>query len=79
MHQKIVEPSLGNLIPAKTVREILGGICSMTLHRWVNDGNYNYLNFPKPIKISTRNYWRRGDIEAFISTRADIQYGNATA
>ena len=54
------------LISSNTVREILADISVITLRRWSFDENYSYLNFPKPIKVATRNYWRLGDIENWV-------------
>ena len=45
-----------DLLPAREVRRINGGISDMTLWRWVRDGK-----FPAPIKFNGRNYWRRAD------------------
>ena len=56
-----------NLIPTRTVREILGNVSDMTIWRWLHDENYKDLNFPKPITIATRRYWRRSNIESFIN------------
>ncbi|MGB3315975.1 MAG: transcriptional regulator [Albidovulum sp.] len=47
------------LIKATTVRNALGGVSDMTLWRWLNDPS---LNFPKPIKIQSRRYWRESDV-----------------
>jgi len=55
-----------NLIPSKTVRVILGGVSDMTIWRWLHDENYKHLDFPKPIKIATRRYWKKHKIEDFI-------------
>ena len=54
------------LISSNTVREMLAGISIVTLRRWSTNKKYSYLNFPKPIKIATRNYWRLNDIENWI-------------
>lgn len=54
------------LISSNTVREMLAGISIVTLRRWSTNKNYSSLNFPKPIKIATRNYWRLSDIENWI-------------
>jgi hypothetical protein len=43
------------LIAAKAVLARYGGICGMTLHRWVRDPD---LNFPKRLLINGRRYWR---------------------
>jgi predicted DNA-binding transcriptional regulator AlpA len=37
-------------------------ISAMGLHRWLNDKR---LQFPRPVKIRERLFWRLGDIEAF--------------
>lgn len=54
------------LIPAAAVRDALGGISDMTLWRWLND---DALNFPKPIKIQKRRYWRAEEIVAWLEER----------
>jgi len=54
------------LISAHTVCEMLAGISIVTLRRWSTNKKYSYLNFPKPIKIATRNYWRLNDIENWV-------------
>ena len=54
------------LISSNTVREMLADISVITLRRWSSVEKYNYLNFPKPIKVATRNYWRLSDIENWI-------------
>ncbi len=56
-----------NLIPARIVRQMLGNVSDMTIWRWLHDDNYKDLNFPKPITIATRRYWKRGSIESFIN------------
>jgi len=47
------------LIPAAEVRNQFGGICDMTLWRWVHDPD---MGFPKPVKLRNRNYWPRQEI-----------------
>ena len=56
----MINPS--NLIPANSVRKDIFGISDMTLHRWMKNPD---LNFPKPIVINKRNYWRPEDLAAF--------------
>ena len=51
------------LISATTVREICGGISDMSLWRWLNDPN---LDFPKPLYISRRRYWREAAVDAWL-------------
>jgi predicted DNA-binding transcriptional regulator AlpA len=54
------------LIPSTTVREICGGISDMSLWRWLNDPA---MNFPRPLVISRRRYWRETDIAKWIAER----------
>jgi predicted DNA-binding transcriptional regulator AlpA len=53
------------LISSKSVRLICGEISEMSLWRWLNTPN---LNFPRPIKIMRRNYWRLDDIHEWLKT-----------
>jgi hypothetical protein len=39
--------------------KLLGGVSQMCLWRWRNDPS---MNFPKPITINYRNYYKRSDI-----------------
>jgi len=55
-----------NLIPARVVRQSLGNISDMTMWRWLHDENYSHLNFPKPITIATRRYWKQNDIDTWL-------------
>lgn len=57
----------GKLIPAASVRNICGGVSDMTLWRWTHTPE---LNFPKPIYIGKRRYWRADELEAWIDARA---------
>ncbi len=52
---------------AKQVRERYGGISDMTLWRWLRDPN---LQFPKPIVINGRRYWRWDKLDAFDDAQA---------
>lgn len=49
------------LIPAKELREIFG-VSDMTIWRWLDDKR---LNFPRPIVVRRRRYWRKSDIAEF--------------
>tara|TARA_B100001971_G_scaffold207828_1_gene228588 strand:+ start:732 stop:941 length:210 start_codon:yes stop_codon:yes gene_type:complete len=53
-------------ITSAAVREICGGVSDMTLWRWLNDPA---LNFPKPIKIQKRRYWREADVSEWLKAR----------
>lgn len=50
------------LLTAREVRETLGGVTDMSLWRWLNDDR---LDFPKPVVIRRRRYWRQSEIAAF--------------
>jgi predicted DNA-binding transcriptional regulator AlpA len=39
-----------------------GGVTDFTLHRWLN---HKTLDFPKPIYIGTKRYWRLSDLVAY--------------
>lgn len=53
-------------IPARIVRDLCGGVADMTLWRWVNDPD---LNFPKPLYIAKRRYWKEAEILAWLDAR----------
>lgn len=53
------------LVPAPTVAEEFG-ITRRTLGRWFVDTE---LEFPKPVEINRRLYFRRGDLEAWKISR----------
>ena len=52
-----------DLLPAAQVLARYG-VCAMTLHRWLKD---SHLDFPKPIRINGRRYWRLRTLLAFES------------
>ncbi len=54
---------------AKQVRKQLGEISEITLWRWINSPD---LNFPRPIKISARNYFRSDEMDAWIEAQAGV-------
>jgi predicted DNA-binding transcriptional regulator AlpA len=64
------------LIPAAAVRKIFG-ISHQTLWRWLNGDHDNrtgkttppVADFPKPVVINSRRYWRKADIEEFIENK----------
>ncbi|MDM8167016.1 AlpA family phage regulatory protein [Roseovarius sp.] len=53
-------------IPASTVQQLCGGISSMTLHRWLHNPD---LDFPRPIYIGNRRYWRETEIIEWLESR----------
>jgi predicted DNA-binding transcriptional regulator AlpA len=57
------------LLTAAAVRDAFGGVSDMTLWRWLNDPA---LNFPKPIYIARRRYWREADVSAWLDAQAEV-------
>lgn len=55
-------------ITAAAVREVCGSVSDMTIWRWQNDPA---LNFPKPIYIGRRRYWREADVVAWLNAQAE--------
>ena len=55
------------LITATDTRTICGGVSDMTLWRWLNDPA---LNFPKPIYIARRRFFREAEILEWIEAQA---------
>lgn len=53
-------------IPASEVRQLCGDVSDMTIHRWMNRTD---LNFPKPVYIGRRRYWREADIIVWLDAR----------
>ncbi len=56
-----------NRIPSSKVREICGGVSDMTIWRWQQAAE---LNFPKPIYIGRRRYWREADVITWLEDQA---------
>jgi predicted DNA-binding transcriptional regulator AlpA len=50
------------LIPDTLVQREFGGVSKMTFFRWTRDPT---LNFPPPVRIKSRNYRSRQQLEAF--------------
>ncbi len=53
-------------ISSAQLRAMFGGISHMTVSRWLADPR---VGFPRPIKISSRNYWARRAVLEFIRRR----------
>ena len=51
-------------IQAATVRALCGDISDMTLWRWINERD-----FPKPIYIARRRYWRESDVLEWLEAQ----------
>lgn len=55
-------------ITARTVCDLCGGVSDMTLHRWLKDPEKD---FPRPVYIGNRRYWREADVVAWLEARGD--------
>lgn len=56
------------LIQAAEVRRIFGGVSDMSLWRWLDNPD---LNFPRPIVISRRRFWRKTEIAEWQKSQMD--------
>ena len=63
-------------ITAFAVRDFCGGISDMTLWRWLHDED---LDFPKPIYIGRRRYWKEGEIVSWLEDRAALEIDRIAA
>jgi predicted DNA-binding transcriptional regulator AlpA len=63
-----------DLLSGPQLRRMLGGASRMALHRWQLTAG-----LPRPVKlghgVQARNFWRRGDVIAWIARRAGEQGG----
>lgn len=58
------------LLTAAQTRARIGGVSAMCIWRWMRDER---VQFPAPIKINNRNYWRLGDLRRWQATQAAKQ------
>lgn len=58
------------LITGPELRRRLGNVSDMALWRWRHDAD---LNFPQPVKLRRRNYYREADIAAWLAARRAAQ------
>ena len=56
------------LIGSRQLRERFNDVSQMTLYRWLRDTE---MNFPQPIYIKTRRYWREPEVVAFEQSLGD--------
>jgi predicted DNA-binding transcriptional regulator AlpA len=47
------------LLTSTQARARVGGVSTMCIWRWMRDPR---VQFPPPLKINSRNYWRLGDL-----------------
>ena len=50
------------LINSRQVRATCAHVSDMTLWRWLQD---SASEFPKPVYVNTRRYWREADVRAW--------------
>ena len=66
-HDEPIEPkNLNRLISTADVRRMFGDVSDMTIWRWLKDAN---LNFPKPIYVLRRRFWREAELIEWISSQ----------
>ncbi len=56
------------LLTSTQVREKLGNVSDMTLWRWLH---HPTMNFPQPIYIGRRRYWREDELVAWLSDQLE--------
>jgi predicted DNA-binding transcriptional regulator AlpA len=59
-------PLQNTFLPAGQVR-IRYGVSDMAIWRWLRN---EQLNFPRPIRINGRRFWKRTELEAWEASRA---------
>lgn len=67
--QQVTPPDPHKRINAARVCAICGGVSDMTLWRWLNDPA---LNFPKPVYICRRRYWREADVVVWWDSKDEV-------
>jgi len=54
------------LLTSAQVRARVGGVSNMCIWRWMRDER---VQFPHPVKMNQRNYWRLGDLRRWQAQR----------
>jgi predicted DNA-binding transcriptional regulator AlpA len=54
------------LLTSAQVRARVGGVSAMCIWRWQRDPK---VQFPAPLKMNSRNYWRLGDLRRWQAER----------
>ncbi len=62
----IREDDSEHLLNSRQVCARFGGVSLMSLWRWARDER---LQFPQPVKLTNRNYWRMGDLRRWEAER----------
>jgi predicted DNA-binding transcriptional regulator AlpA len=58
--------SSATLVTQDVVQAVCGDVTPMTIWRWRHDPE---LNFPKPLAIRNRLYWREREVIAWLDSR----------
>lgn len=65
-HSDMAATSLYRLISIGDVRRMFGDVSDMTIWRWQQDAD---LNFPKPIYVQRRRFWRESELIEWIEKK----------
>lgn len=69
MQTETINPRDANrLIAIPALQDLLGGVCDMTIRRWLDRPE---LQFPRPIFIARRRYWKEAEIIAWLSRQSN--------
>ena len=58
------------LLTSRQTRARCGGVSTMCIWRWMRDER---VQFPRPVKINGRNYWRLGDLRRWQAEQTTKQ------
>ena len=67
------------LMGSRAVRQSMNNCSHMHLWRLTNDPRYQDLNFPKPIRINGRNYFRISAVRQWIAERETLSQARQIA
>jgi len=56
------------LLTSRQTRERVGGVSNMCIWRWMRDER---VQFPQPLQINRRNYWKLGDLRRWQASRTE--------
>lgn len=56
------------LLTSNQTRARVGGVSNMCIWRWMRDDR---VQFPHPIQINRRNYWKLGDLRRWQSEQSE--------
>jgi predicted DNA-binding transcriptional regulator AlpA len=54
------------LLNSRQTRERVGGVSNMCIWRWLRDPR---VQFPPPVQVNRRNYWRLGDLRRWQASQ----------